>query len=132
MQLGSSTWSDLRSEYYHNLKTLQTSIIAAQNSTVEMNKIFSETIKKSKNSSPETMQKFFNLWFEKSAVNNLETLPEVNKSYKRLKENPTEKNFQDFGFKFQNELHQKSIAELESYQRLMVSFYHAWKEMWPH
>ena len=48
MQLGSSSWSDLKSEYYHNLKTLQTARSEAHNSTVEMNRIYLEVIKKAR------------------------------------------------------------------------------------
>jgi len=130
MQCQSSSWSDLKSEYYYNLKTLQTAITAAHTSMIGMTRIYSEVIKKSKDTSTETLQKFVELWFDKTDNDDLK-ISEIQEEYKKLMNNPTEKTFQDMGLKLQDILSQKSIRELEACQKIMANFYKTWKEMWP-
>ena len=126
----SSSWLDLKNEYYYNLKLLQTAIETTYNSTKEMSRIYSEVMSKSRDSSPETMKKFFDSWSKKSE-SILDRIPEIREEYKELSDELTEKNLHDFSIKFQKKINENAISELEAYRRTMKSFYETWKDMWP-
>ena len=123
-------WPDLKSEYYHNLRNLQTSIQAAHTSAAELNRIYSEVLRKSSDSPPQTMKQFFKLWFKTMDKKFLERLADISNDYENIEKNPTEKNLQELGTKLQK-LNQKSISELEIYEIIMAEFYKAWRKMWP-
>lgn len=126
-----SSWSDLKSEYYHNLRMLETSIQAAHNATLEMNRIYLEVIKKSRGSTPEVMKKFSDAWIDSIPKTTLEHIPDLNNNYEKIKSNPSSENFEKFGSNLQKNLKNKSISEMESYCQVMASFYNSWKGMWP-
>ncbi|QDI89229.1 hypothetical protein Nisw_06675 [Candidatus Nitrosopumilus sp. SW] len=126
-----STWSDLKSEYYHNLRMLDASIQAANNATLEMNRIYLDVIKKSRNSTPEIMKKFSDTWIDSIPKTSLENMPSLKNNYEKIKSNPTLENFETFGAELQKNIKQKSISEMASYCQIMTSFYDSWKDMWP-
>lgn len=125
------SWSDLKSQYFYNLMTLQNSITVAHNSTIEMNRIYSEVIKKAKDSSPETMKLFIVSWLKKIDVDNMEQFTSLKKESVKLLDAPSEENFKDFGLALQQQLQKEYISFLDVYSATMNAFYDTWKEMWP-
>ena len=125
------TWSDLKSEYYHNLKMLDLSIQAAYNAMHEINRIYLDVIKKSRDSTPDVMKNFSSIWTNTIPKTSLEHLSPLNNDYEKIKSNPTTENFENFGVNLQKHIKQKSISEMESYSQIMASFYDSWKNMWP-
>ena len=126
-----SSWSDLKSEYYHNLRMLESSIQAAYNATLEMNRIYLEVIKKSRDSTPEVMKKFSDTWINAIPKASLDHMSSLSNDYEKIKSSPTAENLENFGITLQNNVKQKSISEMQSYCQIMASFYDSWKEMWP-
>ena len=125
------SWSDLKSQYFYNLMTLQNSITVAYNSTIEMNRIYSEVIKKAKDSSPEIMKLFTVSWLKKIDMDNMEQFASLKKESVKLLDSPSEENFKDFGLALQQQLQKESISFLDVYHATMNAFYETWKEMWP-
>ena len=111
-----TTWQDLKCEYFHNLMTLKTSIAVAQNSIMEMNRIYSDVIKKSEKTSNNTMRVFANSWMKKIDINQIQEFPEIKEEHERVLEDPSERKLQDFGFNLQQKLYNSSIAQLSAYQ----------------
>lgn len=125
------SWSDLKSHYFHNLKILQSAITVIHNSSIELTEIYSDIIRKSKNSSPETMKQFMHSWIKKIDVDYIEMMPEIKDDYEKIISDPTEKSIPDFGFKIQQKLQKNSISKLDAYHVTTCAFYETWQEMWP-
>jgi hypothetical protein len=125
------SWDDLKCEYFHNLKTLKTSIDVAQNSLVEMNRIYLDVIKKSRKTGKNTLKTFTSSWIKKIDVDHMSEFPDIKEEHEKIFENPSEKNLADFGYSVQQKLYNDSIARLSAYRASMNAFYDTWKEMWP-
>ncbi|NNL59008.1 MAG: hypothetical protein HKP31_06060 [Nitrosopumilus sp.] len=125
------SWSDLKSHYFYNLKTLQTAITIVHNSSIELTRLYSEIIRKSKTSSPETMKQFVHSWIKKIDTDYVELLPDIKEDYKKIISDPTEESLENLGFKIQQKLQKNSISKLDAYHVTLNAFYKTWKEMWP-
>ena len=126
----SVTWDGLKSEYYYNLKTLQTAIDVVYNSAFELNRIYSDVMKKARDSPQDTMKAFADSWLKKIDIDNIEFFLPIKEDYKKLLVNTSHKDYQDFGAALQQKLHKNSIASLEAYHLSMQTFYDTWIEMW--
>ena len=131
MQVNQTTWQDLKEKYYHNLMVLKASIGEVQNSIIEMNRIYSDVIKKSEKTNLNTRRIFANSWIKKIDEDNMGEFPNMKKEHEKIIKNPSEKNLQDFGVNLQQKLYNNSISRLNTYQASMSAFYDTWKEMWP-
>ncbi|MCV0411352.1 hypothetical protein [Nitrosopumilus sp.] len=132
MQVKQSTsWHDLKCRYFHNMMTLKSSITVAQNSILEMNKIYSEVIKKAEKTNPNTMKMFVNSWIKKINMDYMKDFPSMKEEHKKILDEPSKKNLQDFGFNMQQRLYNNTIVRLDTYQNSMNAFYDTWEEMWP-
>lgn len=130
--LSSITWDELKSQYYHNLRNFQDSIEVANNSTVELFRIYSQVMKKSNNSSPEVLQNFKNSWVKQIKAKNSNyssvVRHDINKFLKAP--NPSTSDFNDFQSALQQKMLQKSFGLMADYQLAMKTFYDTWLKFW--
>ncbi|MCV0366100.1 MAG: hypothetical protein K5798_02400 [Nitrosopumilus sp.] len=126
-----TSWHDLKCRYFHNMMTLKSSITVAQNSILEMNKIYSEVIKKAGKTNPNTMKMFVNSWIKKINMDYMKEFPSMKEEHKKILDEPSKKNLQDFGFNMQQRLYNNAIVRLDTYQNSMNAFYDTWEEIWP-
>lgn len=125
------TWINLNNHYFDNLNDLHGAINKIQNSSIELTKIYSEIIKKSKDSSPETVRTFVHSWMEKIDPDNVELMPLLKEEYAKIQSNPSDANLEYLGSKIQQKLHRESISKLDAYEDIMRTFYDTWNETWP-
>ncbi|MEX0862438.1 hypothetical protein [Nitrosopumilus sp.] len=111
--------------------TLKSAIEVTQNSILEMNRIYSEVIKKAGKTNPNTMKIFANSWIKKTNMDHMKDFPNMKEEYEKILDYPSEKNLQDFGFNIQQKLYNNAIIKLDTYQISMNAFYDTWEEMWP-
>lgn len=132
MQTSDITWDELKNQYYHNLQTLQNSMDVAYTSSVELYRIYTEIMKKSRYASPGTMKKFTHLWLEKIDKKILETSPILLEKYNGLlkNSNPTEEDINEFERLLQDQFKDRAYALLASHHIVMQGFYDTWLEMW--
>ena len=126
------TWDDLKSQYYHNLETLHESINTAHNSSLELYRIYSQVMKKSENTSPETLKKFTESWLKKMDVENNNSFSSIEKIYKPLLENTSPKvtDLNTLEQALQSEFKDKSLFTLSAYYLALKGFYDTWMQMW--
>lgn len=125
------TWVDLKKHYFDNLNELHDAINKVQNSSLELTRVYSEIIKKSKDSSPETVRKFVHLWMKKIDPDDVELMPLLKEEYNEIQSNPSEANLEYLGSKIQQKLHRESILKLDAYDGIVRAFYDTWDETWP-
>ena len=125
------TWSELKDHYFDNLNTLHDGISNIHDSSIELSRLYREIIKKSKDSSSETVKTFVYSWMKKIDPDNVELMPLLKDEYEKIQSNPTEINFEDLGSKIQQKLHRKSISILDAYDDIMHTFYDTWEANWP-
>lgn len=126
-----SSWNSIQKTYAQNLESLKTSINLAEDSTVKMNEIYSQVIRKSDNTSPQTLKKFADLWTKNIDFESLESSSELEKRFGNLLYDFSQKDFQDFGLSLQQQVYEQSITGLDAYRVAMEAFYRTWKKMWP-
>ena len=124
------TWDDLKNHYFDNLNELHGAITKVSDSSLELTRIYSEIIKKSKDSSPETIRQFVESWMERIDGDDIEKLSLIKDEYEKIQSEPTPENLKDLGFKIQQKLHKESIAKLDAYDGVMRAFYDTWKDTW--
>ena len=129
-KLSGISWDELKSQYYYHLRTLQNALDIVNNSTFELNRIYSEVIKKSRDTSPDLMEKFAKSWLRQINVKSINPILPIKGDYNKLLDKPTYKNYQDFGAKLQKSMQKNSIYSFEAYQKSMQSFYDTWMKMW--
>ena len=131
-KISEMSWDEAKKYYKHNLNTLKTSIDVAQNATEEMNKIYSQVIKKANTTSYNKLQKFADLWAQKIDLDNMEDSLLIKNDYKKLIDEPSPRDFREFGQSLQQRVYRRSISNLDAYKDTMESFYDTWKTMWPY
>ena len=125
-------WDELKNQYYHHLMTLDASIEAAHSCALEMSRIYSQVLTKAKDTSPDTMKKFSDLWLDKIDIVNDEARV-IKDDYDKLQQGtrPLMSDLKDFEYALQRKYHEKAISLLTEYKKSMQMFYYAWKQMWP-
>ena len=132
MQTANISWDELKSQYYHNLQNLQNSMDAAHNSSIELYRIYSDVMKKSRNTNPAILKKFSESWLKKLDFENLVVSSELKDQYNRLLKNssPSEADLNDFEQTLQKEFKDRSLILLASYHLAMQGFFDTWMDMW--
>ena len=123
-------WRELKNQYQSNLQTLQSSIGVARKTANELSKLQNIIMKKSKDTSSETMKKFTEEWLTRLDVKNDESFQPIIEEYKMLLVNSSEKDFENFEQAL-CKLSDQSLNRMNSYQTVRQTFYNAWKEIWP-
>lgn len=131
LQNSFDTWIELKKSYSDNLNDLHDAIDKVQSSSLELTKLYYEIIKKSRDSSPETVRKFVHLWMKKIDPDNIERMPLLKEEYNDIQSNPSEANLEYLASKIQQKLHRESISKLDVYDEIMRNFYDTWNETWP-
>jgi len=124
-------WDELKKQYKRNLKSLQTSINSAYDATVEMNRIYSQVVEKSKNSTKKEIKTFLNLWSENLWKRDISNAYAFQDEFEKLLENPSNQKMQDFGVFLQKKVYSDSIRTIDNYRLIMDTFYLAWEKIWP-
>ena len=132
MQTTKSNWDELKNQYYHNLQTLHTSIDVAHNSSIELYRLYNEVMKKSKNTDPNTLKKFVDLWLKKLNIDSVNASPDLKKTYQNLieKSNPNIEDLNEFERTLHREFKERALVLLSAYNLAMEGFYDTWMEMW--
>jgi len=127
------SWPELKSKFYHNLKTFENSIKNAHSSSIEMDKIFSQIMDKSRDSPAETMEDFAKSWLKKVNIEKNPSLSSLRDDYEKLmgKKNPSKTDFHEFELSLLQTLHLESIKRLDAHNFVMHAFYETWNEKWP-
>ena len=112
--------------------TLDASIEAAHSCALEMSRIYSQVLTKAKDTSPDTMKKFSDLWLDKIDMVNDEARV-IKDDYDKLQQGtrPLMSDLKDFEYALQRKYHEKAISLITEYKKSMQMFYYAWKQMWP-
>ena len=131
MNVSDISWPEIEETYKKNLESLKDSANVALNSTISMNRIYSQIMKKAHNTSDKTLGKFAELWYENIDFENLESSSVLENDFETLLHDSTQKKFQNFGLSLQQQVYQKSITGLDDYRITMQAFYDTWKNMWP-
>ena len=132
MQKSNIQWDELKNQYYHQLQTLQNSLDMAQHSSIELYRIYSEVIKKSRNTNPSTLKKFSDSWLKKLDIENFVASSEIKEEYNELLKNPepTEADLNNFEQVLQKEFKDRSLFLLTAYHLTMQRFFDTWMDMW--
>ena len=123
-------WDELKNQYYHHLRTLQDALAVVNNSTFELNRIYAEVIKKSRDTSPDMMKEFADSWIKQINTKSIDPALPIKDDCKKLLDKPTHENYQDFGAKLQKMMQKNTSYQFEAYQKAMQSFYDTWMKMW--
>ena len=132
MQSNNITWDELKNQFYHNLQNLKTSNEVAQNSSLELYRIYKEVMNKSKNTDPQTLKKFTDSWLKKLKVEEQFINPNLIKNYRGLMEasNISEQDLDKFEQVLQKEYKEEGLILISAYFLAMKAFYDTWMEMW--
>lgn len=125
-------WDELKSQYYHNLKNLENSIDAANKSSIELFRIYSQVMKKSNNTSDEVLKNFKDSWLRKIEEKNSRFSSIIRHEFDKFQtnSNPSEKDFNDFESALQQKLLHQSLGLLTDYQLTRQAFYDTWLKFW--
>ena len=126
------TWDELKSQYYHNLKNLESSIDAANKSSIELFRIYSQVMKKSNNTPDEVLKNFKDSWLRKIEEKNSRFSSIIRHEFDKFQtnSNPSEKDFNDFESALQQKLLHQSLGLLTDYQLTRQVFYDTWLKFW--
>lgn len=126
------TWDELKSQYYHNLKNLENSIGAANKSSIELFRIYSQVMKKANHSSDDVLKTFKNTWLKQIEEKNSRFSSVIRHEFDKFltNSNPSEKDFNDFESALQQKLLHQSLGLLTDYQLTRQAFYDTWLKFW--
>ena len=131
MSVSGISWNEIEETYKKNLDSLKDSANMALNSTVSMNRIYSQVMKKAHDTSDKTLNKFAELWYNSIDFENLESSSMLKNDFDTLLRDSTQNEFENFGSSLQQQVYKKSITGLDDYRITMQAFYDTWKNMWP-
>lgn len=124
-------WDELKEKYNQNLEMLKNAKELAQQSALDLHEIYSQVMEKSKNTSPEDMKKFTDLWRQKMNTESNKSISKVNEKYGGfLTNSQSEREINNLEQELLIELKDESLVLLSAYYIVMKGFYESWIEMW--